>query len=261
MVIEPNTPQMNYTVDGLPMSSKDAFKMYARTEEFDSLHTEDKTVIGALNELADNQCKCDFVEDVNTKTIVALQTTDKTVAGAINENKEDIDNLLTRVGAVEEDVEELTTTVESLVKDKLTLVEAVFTNPNYFTEVVTEAGTAPVIVNENYVAISYRASVEQDLQYTDGEVEVINISLNATATLDLQKMPTTFYIPCRINYFDNYGDFVKNESKLLEARWEQAMGGYDISVYIHDTIDNNESTTKPEMSFSGIIPYTSVKGV
>lgn len=257
MVIEPNTPQMNYTVDGLPMSSKDAFKMYARTEEFDSLHTEDKTVIGALNELADNQCKCDFVEDVTTKTIVALETTNKTVAGAINENKEDIESLLTRVGAVEEDVEELTTTVESLVKDKLTLVEAVFTNPNYFTGVATR----PVIVNENYVAISYLASVEQDLQYSDGEVEVINLNLNATATLDLQNMPTTFYIPCRIRYFDNNGDFVKNESKLLEARWEQAMGGYDISIYIHDTIDNNGSTTKPQMSFSGIIPYTSVKGV
>lgn len=253
MDINPNTPQMNYTVDGFPLSSEDAFKMYARTEEFDSLTTDDKTIIGAINELASKSD--DFVDNVKTVEISTLETTNKTVAGAINEHETDITNLRLADTSFNERISGLEDDVEELKKDKLTFSDAVFTNPSYF----TGDDEKPIIVNEDYVAISYTATVEQDIQYSDGEVEVININLTETATLDLAHMPTSFYIPARITYFDSNKDFVKNVSTLLEARWEHGQNSYDISVYLHDEIDNNGSTTKPTLYFSGVIPYVSIK--
>lgn len=253
MDINPHAPQMNYTADGFPLSSEDAFKLYARSEEFESLTTDDKTIIGALNEL--NAKSDNYVENVKTVEISTLETDSKTVAGAINEHETDITNLRLQESSLNNRVSQLEVDVEDLKQDKLTFTDAVFTNPNYF----TGNDNAPLIVTEHYVAVSYVADVEQDIQYTDGEVEVININLSQTATLDLVNMPTSFYIPARITYFDSNEHFVKNVSTLLEARWEHGQNSYDISIYLHDEIDNNGSTTKPKLFFSGVIPYVSIK--
>lgn len=257
MEINPIAPSMNYTADGFPLSSDEAFKLYARTEEFESLKTDDKTIIGAINELVEGTDK--FVENVEETSINGLTTTSKTVEGAINELDASLKATDLTVGeiqgdvtALQSDVSSLSTVVEGLVKPTLTLNEVSFTDPNYFKAKGTQP---PVIVNDDYVAFSFVCTVEQDIQYTDNNVEIVNLNFNDSAVVDLTKMPTSFYIPARITYFDNNGDFVKNVSTLLEARWEQALSSYDISVYLHDVVDNNGSTTKPEIYFSGIVPY------
>jgi len=255
MEIKPNTPSMNYNVLGFPMSTEDAFALLARSLNFDDLDTDAKTIISAINELVASAD--DFVENVNETTVNTLTTTNKTVSGSINEtydlamdNKGDISDINEELRYIDLDIEE----IKSHIKPELTLSEVTYTNPAYFT-----GDAEPVIVNDDYVAISYTADVEQDIQYSDGELEVININLRQTATLDLTNgMPANFYIPARVTYFDSNGDFVKNVTTLLEARWEQGQNSYDISIYLHDVIDNTGSTTRPKLAFSGIIPYVAM---
>lgn len=283
MVIEPNTPSMNYTVDGIPMSSEDAFKMYMNSVEFESLTTDQKTIINAINEVdgkcADLDSRLDEAEEDIAGLAEDIANID--ILGVINETVNtaftgDLAGMTTK-GAIDaaydKGVEALAaagtaldndfvTFKKSLTAPGINLVEAVFTNPSYFTEVSSQ----PYIVNPHYVAISMKAKIKQDIQYSDNELEVVNVNFSdntytfapnktATIALDLAHTPREFYIPARVVFYDSNGDFVRNQNTLLLARWEQAQGGYDLSIYLHDEIDNNGSTTEPDLLLSGNIPY------
>ena len=267
MEIIPHEPVMRYQVKGYPLNSMDAFIVYCNGTEIYSLTTNNKTIVGAINELKaliDNIDLSEYatkeeLEDYaklidldNYVTLTEFNTTVEEINGIIAD-------LLARMTAAEGDIDTLQDDVEmikgKLPNDPLYHVITVFTDPRYFTE-KNYWGT---FTTDNYITFSYDINVLQDLQLEDGIIEVLNLNFLRNVVLDLDVMPQHFYIPASVDFYDDNGVYTGSKHFMLDAEWTVEMNSFDLSVYFRGEIPNtNEYTT---MKVSAVGPYKTKEGV
>ena len=265
MEITPHEPVMRYEVKGYPLNSMDAFILFVNGTEIYSLTTNNKTIVGAINELKAlidgfDLSKYATKEEVDEKLKDYAKLTDLVnfvTSDEFNKFKEsikaDVNNHTVRIATLEGDISsikaQLAEIIPKLPNDAIFHVLTTFTNPRYFKE-RTHWGT---FTTDNYVAFSYDTTVEQSIQLEDGILEVININLLRNVEVDFTKTPTHFFIPAVIDFYDDAGVYTKSQHVMLDAEWTIETNSYDISVYFKGIIENiNEHTT---IRFSGMIPY------
>lgn len=269
MEITPHYPNPDYLVTDYPVDGENAFVLYVNGVEINTLKTNMKTIVSAINEIWDivgtlniddlvtkdelQYAIRDFVTKDNMENFVNTEI-DK-VNDSINEVKSDLADVGNQVETNKGDIAGLKTDVSDLQKkvtEPLFYIQTVFTNPAYFT-VVNDYGafSAP-----DYVAFSYEGNVEQDIQLTDGIIEVLNINLNRNIELDYDKMPHNFYIPMTVEHYDESDNFISADIYTAECEWSLEMNGYDISVYFKGAITVGE---KSHFKISGVIPYKPIR--
>ena len=267
MEIVPHEPVMRYQVKGYPLNSMDAFIVYCNGTEIYSLTTNNKTIVGAINELKallDNIDLSDYATKEELEAYAKLTDLDNYVTlteynTTIEQINAAIADLISRMTTAEGDIDTLQTDVENIKKklpnDPLFHVNTVFTDPRYF----TEKNFWGTFTTDNYVTFSYDINVVQDLQLEDGIIEVLNLNFLRNVVLDFDKMPTHFYIPASVDFYDDNGVYTGSKQFMLDAEWTVEMNSFDLSVYFRGEIPNtNEHTT---MKVSAVVPYTIKEGV
>ena len=280
MEFTPHTPSMLYKTSGFPLSSEDAFKIFSNGLEINSLTTEHKTIVGAINELKydiDNIDLSDYLTKAEAEATYAKitdlddyvsESVYNTFVSSVTTGLSNLDTRVTslesrttalegRVLTVENDIDTITDRLSDVIAElpnqPITINLDTFTNPAYFTQ-----DEKYLLRSTPYsVDFSYLANVLQDIDPTDGILEVVNISLTRdTVDIDLNDSPRHFYIPATVDNFDSNGNFISTTPMTLDCELTQEMNGYDISVYVRGTISNVNQYTK--LKFSGSVPYTGV---
>lgn len=257
MEITPHTPTMNYTIDGFPLSSEDAFILYVNGLPIVTLNTENKTIVGAINELYDSIDNIDL-SDYLTKTEAATTYPTKTefnnyssiVDNAIN----GLSNDVTRIDQSVQYISELAARVDEIVPPPVGIAQATFTDPSYFTQ-----KTRHLLRSTPYTLdVSYDVNILQDIDLSDGIIEVLNINFFTEHIVIVGDgsigATQNFYIPAVINFYDNNGDYTSSQQIMLNAVMSTEQNSYDISIYIQGVIQNTNAYTT--LSFSATIPIT-----
>lgn len=269
MEITPHGPSMNYTVNGFPLSSEDAFKVFSNGLEINSLTTNNKTIVGAINEIKNDIVNIDLsdylTKDEAEETYAKItDLSDYATKTEFNTLSQQVTNIDTRVGTLETNVTSNTTDITNIFASlnnvlsqlpnyPIEIVQDTFTNPAYFTQ-----KEKYLLRSTPYsVDLSYVANVLQDIDLTDGTIEIVNINLSRDdVDIDFNGTPRHFYIPATVDFFDTNGDYASSQQITLDAEITTEMNSYDISVYFTGVISNTNQYTA--IKFSDSIPYTGV---
>lgn len=236
MEIIPHFPVNNYEAGEFEMSELQAFLKalelligqlddYAKKEDLEALR--DRVVALELK-----------VEELEGKT--------DELDDAINEFKATVNVLITTInGRID--------AIENMLNETITVVQCVFTNPDYFYADDTDSEYYNVASSMHSVVASFTGLVKQAVQVADNTLEVVNIQLDDNVTLDFTKTPNHFYTPMCVEHFDAQGNFTSMQTCMLDCELTQEMSGYDISCYFHGDIANVNEFTK--FHFSLDFPY------
>lgn len=263
MEIVPHEPVMHYTVEGYPLSSMDAFIVYANGTEIYSLTTDNKTIVGAINELKAQIAGIDLSDYATIAMLedyAKLSDLDNYVTvDVFNETVSTVNNLSERLTTAESNISNLQSEVSD-IKDRLPNaaiqhVLTTFTNPSYF----TAKNSWGEFTTDNYITFSCDVNVMQSIQLEDGILEVLNINYLRNVVLDFEKMPTHFYVPATVDYYDDNGVYTMSKHFTLDCEWTTEANSFDLSVYFRGEIpDVNDNTV---MKISAMIPYSVTEGV
>lgn len=265
MDINPHYPIERYTVEGFPLSSLEAFRLYVMSEEFQTLTTDDKTIIGAINELKyaidnfdlDGYATTAWVTEYVTGLLDGYVTT---VTFAALESR--VDTLETTVAGhttALADLDSRVTVLEGRCPEPITFVLSSNTNPRYFT-----ASNPAVVTTSHHFHFTHQGEFVQSTDYNDGILEIMNFTFadnvhlvtNDGTPVD-SNTNEEYYIPMLLEYFDSNNAFVNSKTVMLTGIWSREAGGYDFSVYFRDTV-TIPTGGKVVYKFSGVIPYNSV---
>lgn len=261
MEIVPHDPVMQYEVKGYPLNSMDAFVLYANGTEINSLKTTNKTVVGAVNELKDQIDNLDLSDYVTKKELeseleqyiqlsefTALSGTVDRIDGELTTAKNDISTLQT-------DVQNIKNELDS-IPDNLKISLTTFTNPAYFT-LKSHWGEG---TSNNYVTFSYTIQVHQNINPVDGILELFNMNFLRNIELDFEQgaMPSKFFVPATVVWYNNNGEFLRSSQITLTCDWSVELNSYDLSVYFRGEIPDVGDDT--EINVSASIPYIFKKG-
>lgn len=259
MDIVPHFPIEKYNVEGFPLSSLEAYILYANGAEIYSLQTDNKTVVGAINELLADINAIDLSpyatkEDLeNYATKQELQQ----VQGQVNALTQIVSTHTTQITQLREDVDML---IDKLPPDPLTFVLASNTNPRYW------AATAkPPVVHSCDVGLTQEGEFIQSVDLTDGILEIMNYTFVDNVVLkdyegnevDSNNTPH-FYIPMTVDYYDSNDTYLRSENFMLDGTWTREMGAYDLSVYFRGvvTIPNGG---RAHYKYSACVPVNTSK--
>lgn len=248
MEITPHAPSMNYVTSGFPLSSEEAFKLFANALEIINLTTTNKTIVGAINELKtaiDNLDLSDYLTKEEAEhtyaTLTALQDLIDRITGLENRT-DDIDIAIDEIKSSIADI------ILSLPNKPATISVATFTNPAYFTQYAENIlRTTPYSID-----ISYDVNVLQDIDLADGTLEVVNVTIS-TQEVDITDYPEHFYIPAVFDFYDDNGDYTSSQMVMLDGAMTDEMNAKDLSIYFTGIISNINQYTK--LRFSACVPY------
>lgn len=264
MDIVPHYPIERYTVEGFPLSSLEAFILYANGAEIYSLITKSKTIVGAINELKQ---MFDDLDLSGYATKEDLEDYAKLTDLEDLARKEDIAQLQAQVNAIlsivqrhEEEIANLRSDVDGLLakqpNDPLILSLVSNTNPRYFAATVPDVHITPYSFN-----LTHEGDFVQSTQLADGILEILNITFVDNVRLyedngepiDSRSTPH-FYIPMAVDYYDANDNFTGSDNFMLDCQWSAEMGAYDMSIYFRGVVDipNNG---RAHYKFSAFIPY------
>lgn len=243
--IVPHNPVMKYQVEGFPLSSLEAFILYANGAEIYSLNTDNKTLVGAINELKlnldsidlsnyvtqdqlDDYATIDMLKDYATKEELAQ------VQSEVNALTLIVNNHTTIINELQEDVDKL----KAKVPDPLTFVLASNTNPRYFATTVAPVHSSPFNIN-----VTQEGEVIQDIDLNDGILEILNLTFadnvqlcNDAGTPIDSTMTPHFYIPMAVDYYNSSNVYTGSDNFMLDGTWSREMGAYDLSIYFRGVI-------------------------
>lgn len=249
MEITPHSPSMNYVTSGFPLSSEEAFKLFANSLEIINLITTNKTIVGAINELKnalDNLDLSDYLTKDEAErtyaTLSALQALIDRVA-ALELRADDTDTAIAEIETAIADI------IAALPNIPATISVATFTNPAYFTQYAENIlRTTPYSID-----LSYDVNVLQDIDLADGTLEVINVTIS-TQDVEITDYPEHFYIPAVVDFYDANGDYESSQMVMLDGTMSDEMNAKDLSIYFTGEISNTNQYTK--LRFSTCVPYS-----
>ena len=239
--IKPHEPVNLYNTDSFPkngfMEFLDMLKAWFNEIDWDQYATKDE-----LNELA--------------LRVVAIEAK----IGEIDDIKDDIDDIrgdITEIRTIinnfKLEINARVAAIEAMLNQPITVVQAVFTNPDYFYASDVDSEYFSFASTMDSVVASFTGSVLQSVQVADNTLEVVNIQLDDNVRIDFTKTPNHFYTPMAVEHFDAQGNFVDMQTCMLDCELTQEMSGYDISCYFHGNIANVNQYTK--FHFSLDFPY------
>lgn len=256
--IVPHKPVMEYQVEGFPLSSLEAFVLYANAAEIYSLLTNHKTIVGAINEL------WGILDAIDWDNYVTIDMLDDYVTWpAFNALKDDVTNLTltvnnhtTLIGKLREDVDYLFT---KLPPDPLIFVLSSNTNPRYFSAVAQ----TPHVNNYGF-GITQEGDFVQSTTLADGILEILNLTFKDNVILrdfagnevDSNNTPH-FYIPMTVDYFDSNSNYTGSDHFMLDGTWSREMGAYDFSIYFRGVVTIPENG-RAHYKFSANVPVNTI---
>lgn len=239
--IKPHEPVNLYNTDSFPkngfMEFLDMLKAWFNEIDWDQYATKDELNALALRVVA-LEAKIDEIDDIENDI--------EDIRGDITEIRGIITNLRLEITARIE-------AIEAMLNEPITVVQTVFTNPDYFYASDADSEYYSFASTMDSVVCSFTGSVLQSVQVADNTLEVVNIQLDDNVTLDLTKTPNHFYTPMCVEHFDAQGNFTDMQTCMLDCELTQEMSGYDISCYFHGNIANVNQYTK--FHFSLDFPY------
>lgn len=259
MDIVPHYPIEKYNVEGFPLSSLEAFILYVNGAEIYSLETDNKTIVGAINELLADINGIDLspyatweaLEDYATKA--ELQQ----VQGEVNALTLIVNQHTTQIEGLRTDVDML---IAKLPPDPLTFVLSSNTNPRYW------AATAqnPAVNNFGF-GITQEGEFIQSTDLSDGILEILNLTFADNVVLkdfngnevDSNNTPH-FYIPMTVDYYDSNNNYTSSEHFMLDGTWTREMGAYDFSIYFRGVV-TIPSGGRAHYKFSANVPVNTSK--
>lgn len=259
MDIVPHYPIEKYNVEGFPLSSLEAFILYVNGAEVYSLETDNKTIVGAINELLADINGIDLspyatweaLEDYATKA--ELQQ----VQGEVNALTLIVNQHTTQIADLRTDVDML---IAKLPPDPLTFVLASNTNPRYW----AATAKAPV-VHSCDVGLTQEGEFIQSVDLTDGILEIMNYTFADNVVLkdydgnevDSNNTPH-FYIPMTVDYYDSNNNYTGSDHFTLDGTWTREMGAYDLSVYFRGVV-TIPSGGRAHYKYSACVPVNTAK--
>lgn len=264
MDIIPHYPIERYTVEGFPLSSLEAFILYANGAEIYSLITENKTIVGAINELKklfDNIDLSDYVTQDQLDDYAKLTDLDglatkeelAQLQGELNSLLSIVNNHTTQIGDLRNDVDSI---LSRMPNEPLTFVLASNTNPRYFAAQVPGVPTTPYNFH-----VTHEGEFVQDTQLEDGILEILNLTFadnirlydDKGEVIDGNSTPH-FYIPMTVDYYDSANVYQGSECFMLDGQWSLEMGAYDFSIYFRGVV-NIPDGGRAHYKFSAVVPY------
>lgn len=249
MEITPHAPSMNYVTSGFPLSSEEAFKLFANALEIINLATTNKTIVGAINELKA------ALDNLDLSDYLTKEEAERTYAtlSALQDLIDRITGLENRTDDIDIDIDEIKSSIAdiilSLPNKPATISTVTFTNPAYFTQYAENiAETTPYSID-----LSYDVNVLQVIDLADGTLEIVNVTLS-TPLVEIVDYPEHFYIPAVVDFYnDDDGGYESSQMIMLDCTMTDEMNAKDLSIYFRGIIDNVNEYTK--LRFSACIPY------
>lgn len=258
MDIIPHYPIERYTVEGFPLSSLEAFILYANGAEIYSLITENKTISGAINELKKYIDKCATKEELeNYATLEDLE--DYATKEEVNQVQSQVNALTVTVQQHETKINTLTDNVNKLLEqvpaDPLTVSLVSNTNPRYFSTTVS-----PVKSTFHNITITQEGDFIQNTDNSDGILEILNITFVDNSVLcdnEGNEVSSTntphFYIPMSVDYYNQSNEYINSDIFMLDCTWTREMGAYDLSIYFRGVVEIPNGG-KAHYKFSAYVP-------
>ena len=268
--ITPHYPIQKYNVEGYPLSSLEAFILYANGADIYSLITENKTIVGAINELKKLFDNIDLSQYVTRDELDAYAKLEDLLKYATKEELKQLQVKLTNLTTI---VNNHTTQIEDIQKiindilsqlppGILTFVLASNTNPRYFATTVSPVHVSPYNFN-----VTQEGEVIQDIVLADGILEILNLTFadNVTLCNDAgtpidSTMTPHFYIPMTVDYYNSSNEYTGSDNFMLDGQWSREMGAYDFSIYFRGEITIPEGG-RAHYKFSANVPLNIQKGV
>ena len=267
--ITPHYPIQKYNVEGYPLSSLEAFILYANGAEIYSLITENKTLVGAINELKklfDNIDLSQYVTHDELQDYAKLQDLLKyATKEQLEQLKTEVTELTTVVNNHTSQIDNIQRLIREIIAQLppgiLTFVLASNTNPRYFATTV-----APVHVSPYNFNVTQEGELIQDIQLSDGILEILNLTFadNVTLCNDAgipidSTMTPHFYVPMTVDYYNSANEYTGSDNFMLDGQWSREMGAYDFSIYFRGAITIPEGG-RAHYKFSANVPVNIQKG-
>ena len=239
--IKPHSPVNQYLTDSFPkngfMEFLDMLKAWFNEIDWDQYATKEELQELALK-VAAIEARLGELDDIKND---------------IEDIRGDITEIRTMINNFKLEINARVAAIEAMLNKPITVVQAVFTNPDYFYASDVDSEYYSYASTMDSVVCSFTGKVLQSVQVADNTLEVVNIQLDNNVTLDLTKTPNHFYTPMCVEHFDAQGNFTDMQTCMLDCELTQEMSGYDISCYFHGNIANVNNYTK--FHFSLDFPY------
>ena len=239
--IKPHSPVNQYLTDSFPkngfMEFLDMLKAWFNEIDWDQYATKEELQELALK-VAAIEVKVGEIDDIKVD---------------IDDIRGDIAEIRTIINNFKLEINARVAAIEAMLNDPITVVQTVFTNPDYFYASDVDSEYYSYASTMDSVVCSFTGKVLQSVQVADNTLEVVNIQLDDNVPLDLTKTPNHFYTPMCVEHFDAQGNFTDMQTCMLDCELTQEMSGYDISCYFHGNIANVNDYTK--FHFSLDFPY------
>lgn len=239
--IKPHSPVNQYLTDSFPkngfMEFLDMLKAWFNEIDWDQYATKEE-----LQELA-----------IKVAAIEARLGELDDIKNDIEDIRGDITEIRTMINNFKLEINARVAAIEAMLNKPITVVQAVFTNPDYFYASDVDSEYYSYASTMDSVVCSFTGKVLQSVQVADNTLEVVNIQLDDNVSIDFTKTPNHFYTPMCVEHFDAQGNFTDMQTCMLDCELTQEMSGYDISCYFHGNIANVNNYTK--FHFSLDFPY------